>query len=304
MSLDYKCPQQVFQANPLVTMNTIAKQIRRTIPFTTMDMFDRPLDQINDEVGKEHILRCHGGWCTSVNPFTKSLLDHLGYRTQDILASIPGMSHDTHIATIVWDASHPGSCHLVDPGVRRPFLQAISLDFEKESPIYKCHYARYKFFKEDGDKVLWSIQPSNRIIQKLSKDESITDLSGQKWQVLLRYNLRKPMARYHINKYWQMLLHGNKPVPPGVDGLVFCAFKNDYVVEINATREKIVVNIFDEDSQVERMKMTSEELIRFFITYFPNYPMEMLINAVKADFSWLPVEMIDKYDIGKQSLAV
>lgn len=266
-------PEAAMKENPLQLLDNVIDKINRVIPFTNINYFkSTPLWHYSIDMLKKHMLTLQGGTCFWINPFTKALLDALGYKTHHICGNNPGDgTNDTHISTIVEDVTYPGSRHLVDPGTRRPLCGAIPLDFEKESPTYKFNYMKSKFFRS-GDQVTWCAQSP----MTLGGNHVMYDSEGQKWHQQVNYWLNEKRLWHPFVETWKIFFQvGNVHLSPPFNGLVFFAYLGDKIVSVLGYREKIVTYFLEEDSY-ERVNMTKPQLLKLFQTHFPQYTEGML----------------------------
>ena len=60
------------------------------------------------------------------------------------------MRPSNHIFVHARNVERPGDAFIVDCGTGFPTFRAISLDFEKESPVYKDSFLEYKFIRHEG----------------------------------------------------------------------------------------------------------------------------------------------------------
>lgn len=255
--------------NSLALLNNIIDQINKVIPFTNIHFFSSSLPVWNctPDIQKHHMLSRQGGTCIWVNPFTKAILDRLGYKTYHICGFNPGDgTNDTHISIIVEDVTHPGSRHLVDPGTRRPLCAAIPLDFDKESPVYKFHYMRSKFFR-DGDFLTWCAQtPMNT-----GSKQVMYDSEGQKWHKQVNFWLTEKRHWHPFVDTWKMFFQVcNVHKAPPFNGLIFFAYLDDKIVSVLALGGKFITYFLEEDSY-EKVEMTKSQLLELLQTNFPQY---------------------------------
>ncbi|KAJ8028728.1 hypothetical protein HOLleu_31045 [Holothuria leucospilota] len=278
-------PDTLFKTDPIQNLTKIAERMKKVSPFTTMQFFDGSPFQINDEYCKGHMLHGHGGGCIFINPFTKALLEQLGYKTNDVPARVVASTDAFHISTLVCDLCYPGSLHLIEPGTVRPIFHPISLHFEQESTVYEVFGLRNKFFKRSDGNLVWCMEPFPKMLERLGDDEVIQDSAGKKWQIFLIYSLQeKKMGRYHFNKYWHKLIRGQGYIPPRTHGFVHNAYKDGDLINFFANKEKKFVQIMHEDSTEEVRELKKEELLTFFEDKFPGFPTRMLARAVRENF--------------------
>ncbi|KAJ8024545.1 hypothetical protein HOLleu_34479 [Holothuria leucospilota] len=273
-------PEAFFRNNKQHFLNHLVERLNQVIPFTNMHFFtSTPFCNLTSEDYKQHIFSDLGGICIWINPFTKALLEQLGYKAYHVCGNNPGDTrNDTHISTIACDVSYPGSRHLVDPGTRRPLCAAIPLDFEKESPAYKFHFMKSKFFWREGDILVWCAQSSQRV----PESQVMYDSNGEKWQIQVTYWLKEKTTWHRYRGLWQKF--GN--VSPQTfrhpfNGLVFFAYLKDQIVSILGFKDNIAVIFYKEDSY-RKVHMTRTELMNFFQKHYPQYPARMLQEVFQS----------------------
>ncbi|KAJ8033024.1 hypothetical protein HOLleu_23145 [Holothuria leucospilota] len=270
-----------FQNNKLGFLNQIVERMNQVIPYTNMHFFTSvPVWNLTGEDCKTHILSGQGGTCIWINPFTKALLEKIGYDAHLVCGNNPGDTrNDTHISTIVSNISYPGSGHLADPGTRRPLCAAIPLDFEKESPVYKFHYMRSKFFWRESAILIWCAQSPQRV----PESQVIYDANGEKWQIQVTYWLNEKTSWYSYVRFWQTF---GKESPltfrHPFHGLVFVAYLNntDTIASILGYKNKVVVMYHGKDSY-KKVSISRTELMNLFQDQFPQYPTKLLQEVFK-----------------------
>ncbi|XP_072036925.1 uncharacterized protein [Amphiura filiformis] len=138
-------------------LDEIINIYRQKIPYQSITVIsrrdkDQHLSTMDDI--KAQILSTQGGLCYDHNIFTKHLLEALGFDVY-LNACETGLNGVcSHVSVLVKNLVKTGDKYYVDVGTRDPFFQAISLDFDKESPVYKCGFQVYKFVKE-GEEFSW-----------------------------------------------------------------------------------------------------------------------------------------------------
>ncbi|KAJ8024542.1 hypothetical protein HOLleu_34476 [Holothuria leucospilota] len=218
-----------------------------------------------------------GGTCFWINPFTKALLEQLGHTTYLISGkAIPVMDIKqipTHISTIICDVSYPGSRHLVDPGIGWPLIEAVPLDIERESPEYKVHKLRTKFFKrEDGNLVL-GIPSSTQV----PGSQVISDSNGESWQLKIAYWLNDRISGSTSVGLWQDFAKHGSSFPKPFDRLLFFTFLNEKKISIVSSDGKTHATFYNlKDHTTERITMTKKELTNFFVEHYPQYSVKKL----------------------------
>lgn len=259
-------------------LNDVIKGIKKSLPFTNINLLAGKFPDLTPEDFKYHVLSGQGGTCIWINPFTKVILEQLGHITYHI----PGMNHpiidrpidkDTHISTIVCDISYPGSRHLVDPGMRYPLYTAVPLDFERESPVYTFHKFKIKFFKTKDDILLLCIP--------LAPDPDtpvICDSNGESWQLMLEYRLSKQVAWSTFIGKWQEYVKCGSILSKPFDSLLFSTFLTEQLhVNIMCLDGQTHATFYNlKDDTTERVTMKKTELMDFFLEHYPQYSVKKL----------------------------
>ncbi len=147
--LGIESPIERKQTDPHGFLNELILRYHETIPFQSLSLIAvNPLSRRRptfDET-KQAVTTTRGGLCYSLNTFMKFLLEALGYEVYFVCSSI--VESDNHIVTIVCNLIAHGDRYLVDVGSGYPTFEAIPLDFESESPVYKHSFIVYKFVRE------------------------------------------------------------------------------------------------------------------------------------------------------------
>ena len=101
---------------------------------------------------KADVISGAGGLCYNLNVTTFYLLKALGF---DVV-----LVHGTCTSTVIFPNNHilihvrnvekTGDTFLLETAVGFPTFRAISLDFERESPIYRDSFLEYKYMKHEG----------------------------------------------------------------------------------------------------------------------------------------------------------
>lgn len=259
--------------------------IKGIIPFSTAHLFAQPLRLLSDDLGKYHLLSGNGGTCNTINPFTKALLGHIGYKVIDVVGSTcEDEDINDHISNIVCDVSFPGSKHLLEVGSRHSLLQTIPLNFEKESPIYVFNNMAHKFVKENKS-VKWYIRSDQRDTSMQQERNNVNKGNG-KWKFAIQYGLEKPNGRYLFNKYSQSVVNGQRIVSPGIRIFVFNINIQEKHINVFASKERIEVITTMKHGRNDKVDMNSEELGEFFKQHFPSFSQRLLQKIVRSNYQY------------------
>ena len=159
--LALKEPLQKKEEHSLNFLNELVFAIHVNLPFQNVSVLamDRHLRRLPtlSEI-KNDGLKGRGGLCVTNNVFTCELLSSLGYHTSLLsgCVKIP----DDHAIILVSDVTQLGSRHLVDVGFGYPIYEAISLDFETESPLLCFAGLTSKYLRNGDDFERWHLNGS------------------------------------------------------------------------------------------------------------------------------------------------
>jgi arylamine N-acetyltransferase len=132
-------------------LNEIIKAIYCSVPFQNItllvqDVADQHVPTM-EEI-KADLTGKKGGLCYAKGMFGNHLLQALGYDTYMCAGSIKFFDSSNHVICIVRNLTSPGSLHMVDAWCGWPAFEAIPLDFQDESPIYKFSFLDVKFIRK------------------------------------------------------------------------------------------------------------------------------------------------------------
>ena len=130
--------------------------IQGKVPFHTLTIRklaliapeERPIPSL-DDIDRE-CTSGNGGNCTFLSLFTRSLLNALGYFAHVCPTTVTSTMTNPHLIVLVKDLEKRGDVHLVDCGLGLPSFRAISLNFDRESPVYRDSFLEYKFIRHHG----------------------------------------------------------------------------------------------------------------------------------------------------------
>ncbi len=141
-----------YNENPdkLEQLSQITRQFTETIPFQNITLMSSPTKDIQplDQV-VNCLLKGYGGICYDLNVFMYLLLKALDYDAHLMLGSVCSPNTNDHALVLVRNVQNPGDKWLVDVGFGQPTFKPISMDFDKESPVFTECYATYKYVKHD-----------------------------------------------------------------------------------------------------------------------------------------------------------
>ena len=131
--------------DPVSLLNEMIKTFHATIPFQDISLISVPAKERSMpsvEQIKEDVFAGRGGLCYTLNTFMKLFLEALGYAVHHIASTV--RTPCDHIVTLV---EIKENLFLVDVGCGYPTFEAIPVNFEEESAVYKHSFSEYKFVK-------------------------------------------------------------------------------------------------------------------------------------------------------------
>ena len=142
--------QRSMKEDSLYVLNELIRAFHFKVPFQNIGLLAKSFGTQDiptlEEIKKDGLTGV-GGLCYTNNVFFCNLLQTLGYHTHLVSGTCNPKHPNNHIATVVNDVAELGDKYLVDVGCGYPTLQAVPLDFENESPIYRSIFLQYKFVK-------------------------------------------------------------------------------------------------------------------------------------------------------------
>ena len=163
---------------PLQLLHQLILAFHETIPFQSVTLMAKPLhvrDKPTLEEIKTAVTSKQGGLCYTINTFMKHLLDMLGFIVYHAISSIK--NKNDHIVTF---AVIEGVRYLVDVANGYPTFEAIPIDFEKESKIYRHLFLVYKFVKEQGSRNILRMHKKEDFRPTTS---SVTTGTSDSWRI-------------------------------------------------------------------------------------------------------------------------
>ncbi|XP_072016241.1 arylamine N-acetyltransferase 1-like [Amphiura filiformis] len=264
--------------NKAALLDEIVNHYQQKIPFQTITVISRSDEDQHistlDDI-KTQILSTQGGLCYDHSVFMKHLLEALGFQVSLIACDIQMDGLHSHMSVLVQNLIKPGDKYHVDIGSGDPLFKAIPLDFERESPVYKCGFQVYKFTKEGEEWCWW---------QKVSKSYSTLPLRQQDmvidgWKKYMTFTLEPRVVEYFKNHMIKHFVTQNPPMS-GATMLKLMravAYPNHRLLAILATsllRE-------NDEGEIEKTKITSkEELAGLYTKYFPKIPADKVLIAI------------------------
>lgn len=131
----------------LSLLNQLILAFYERIPFQSVTLQSTPIGSRRKptlEEVKTEVLSGRGGLCYTVNTFMKYFVEALGFTVHHVSSTIK--NENDHIVNVVEINSEQ---YLVDVGNGYPTFEAIPINFEKESKVYRHSFLEYKFTKEE-----------------------------------------------------------------------------------------------------------------------------------------------------------
>ncbi len=274
-----------FTCDKASLLNEIINLYQQKIPFQSITVISRPTEEqhlsTRDDI-KTQIFSTQGGLCYDHNIFFKNLLEALGYEVCLNACDINLEGTHDHVSILATNLIKPGDKYYVDVGSAAPFLQAISLDFEKQSPIHKCGYQVYRFQQEGEELSLWC--KINESSPGPDGDEKGFIVDG--WKKYMVFTLEPREIEYFTN---HMIKHFVTQVSP-TSGFSFLQhmradlFPDQKLLAIHGT------SLLQENDNgaIEKTKIRSrEELLHLYTKYFSQIPADMVkVAADKMNYNY------------------
>ncbi|KAJ8020997.1 hypothetical protein HOLleu_40746 [Holothuria leucospilota] len=276
-------PLKLLKKDRVEFLNVFLFQMNTYIPFNNIQFVGRVFDKdysLTFSEGKMAMFAQQGSTCLTINLFTKAILDSLGYKAFHIGANNPGdITFDSHVSIIICDLTFQGSLHLVDPGMTRPFYEAIPLDFSEESKIYQFNYLKCKLFKGDHGVVhLCTFIPEGQT----ATSPTVIESKGMSWKIQISYRPHLKRSREYFYQKMNKIL-GFPSIMPDVfrsigiitrrDGRSFHLMYQDDLFSLRYMHK--------DPSQCEVFVLTKEEFINFMEKEFPQFPRSLVEKAVQ-----------------------
>ncbi|XP_072035501.1 arylamine N-acetyltransferase, pineal gland isozyme NAT-3-like [Amphiura filiformis] len=226
-------------------LDEIINLYQQKIPYQSIIVIsrrdkDQRLSTMDDI--KAQILSTQGGLCYDHNIFMKHLLETLGFDVY-LNACESGLNGVcSHVSVLAKNLVKTGDNYYVDVGTRDPFFQAIPLNFDKESPVYKCGFQVYKFVKE-GEEFSWW-QKVNRSYSTAPLTEKDIIIDG--WRKYMIFTLEPREIEYFRDYMIKHYVTQNPPMPGLTLLQLMCAV---------------------------------EELVGLYGKYFPQFPADLVTIA-------------------------
>ena len=185
--LGIKHPEDEMKTNRLEFLNKMICAFYSAMPFQNVTLMSKPLPERHvptlDEI-KTPLLNGTGGLCPNLNISFFMLLKAIGFDVYLNLSRIfPEQygkdANNYHSIILVKSVIKENDLYLIDVGAAHPAFQAINLEFNDETPVFRDSYLLYKFIRRDRDIIR---REQDRSILFLAHDKS-SDVpkSGEFW---------------------------------------------------------------------------------------------------------------------------
>jgi arylamine N-acetyltransferase len=211
-----------------------------------------------------------GGHCGIINMFMWRLLTALGFNAYLCLTIVTKSTLlAPHLVVIVKDLVKTGDVHLVDCGLGQPSFRAISLNFNKESPVFRDSILEYKYIKEDG--MILRMHGKGDFIEHHNPPKSHDYYQG-KWR------------RYYVFCLERFPCKNVDDVHHYTDVRAFAAFFSPRAVRFPGGKAVMILNymlrIEQEDGTLKETRLRSyEEILKAYEEYFPAISKDIIDQA-------------------------
>ena len=267
--------EQQIQADREKFLNKLIVTIHERVPFQLLFIRnlalvppeDRKMPNI-DEVDRV-CMSGEGGNCVFINLFTSHLLNALGYSAYICRSVVTSNVFNGHLLVIVKDLTNQGDLHLVDCGLGLPSFRAISLNFDKESPVYRDSFLEYKFIKHEGKVV--RMHGDGDLVPRNDPPKEGLDFILGKWRRFYEF----PIETLDC-KRWEDLgplfsLQYLSVVDPRA-----ARFPGGRAVLLNRGN---ILSIEQDDKTLQTVKLQPTEIFPAFKNYFPGINEELIQQA-------------------------
>ncbi|XP_072036931.1 arylamine N-acetyltransferase, pineal gland isozyme NAT-3-like [Amphiura filiformis] len=263
----------------IALLDEIINIYRQKIPFQSITVIsrtdkDQHLSTMDDI--KAQMLSTHGGMCYDNNVFMKHLLEVLGFEVCLNACDIKMNNVHDHVSVLVKNLVKTGDNYYVDVGTTDPFFQAISLDFDKESPVYRCGFQVYKFVKE-GEEISWW-QKVNTQYSPAPQNEKGIIIDG--WKKFMTFTLEPREIEYFRDHMIKHYVTQNPPMP----GVTFLQLMRAVAYPGQKLLAILGTSLLHENDEgkIEKTKIRSkEELEGLYAKYFPQLPGDLVTIAIE-----------------------
>ncbi|CAL1536813.1 unnamed protein product [Lymnaea stagnalis] len=148
--------QQRIISDRKALLDEVATNIQIHLVFQNLRLLSEPLEARHRPSFKEikaDLKLGIGGLCYNLNVAAYFLLKTIGFDAVLAHATCTSSTlfHDNHVVVYVRNVERTGDNFIVEVGFGFPTFRAVSLDFEKESPVYIDSFIEYKYIKYEGN---------------------------------------------------------------------------------------------------------------------------------------------------------
>ncbi|ESP04522.1 hypothetical protein LOTGIDRAFT_237353 [Lottia gigantea] len=249
----------------LTFLNNIISSILETLPFQNITLM---ANEVKDrsrpdwpEV-KEAMLKKHGGLCYPMNLFLYRLLEALGYSVtiaHSTVTSAPKLYTNDHIVVFVHDVVNKGDQFLAEVGFSCPTFQAVDMNFESESKVYKHPSGTFKYSKKGEKGIMFYL-----------------DTDKQTWHEMCVFNLTGTKEVKDCEPFYDEIF-SNPDIGIFHTILRIVAYPNKRQVSITNNTLKTE----DENGELSVVKLTNDdEHVEAFKKYFPQFSEDIVRQAL------------------------
>ncbi|XP_028397759.1 uncharacterized protein LOC114521490 [Dendronephthya gigantea] len=139
-------------------VDEIVQVIHENVAFQSISMLstsDRNKRPSNKEI-KERCVLGVGGLCCELAPFTWGLFKALGFSVKMLNSRVTSTmtTPNNHALVLIFGLENQTDIHLIDCGTGFPTFRAISINFSKESPIFRDSFLEYKYIRLNNGLIL------------------------------------------------------------------------------------------------------------------------------------------------------
>ena len=263
-------------------LNKLIVTIHERVPFqllfavklSTAPQEQRKLPSLDES--NQACITGNGGNCTMINLFACQLFNLLGYDAFVCPATVTSYRRNPHVIAIVKDLVNAGDIHAVDCGLGLPSFQAISLNFNEESPVYNDSFLEYKFIKHDG-KVLRMHGDGDVVVHNNPPNEELDFIRG-KWRRFYEFNIETFRWEGWDESRPMFLSDFLRKLKPRA-----ATFSGGKAVLLN---DGNTLSVEQDDKTLKKVILKSrEEVFKAFKKYFPTID-ECLVKEAYATFTF------------------
>ena len=220
---------------------------------------------------KDDVFAGRGGLCYTLNTFMKLFLEALGYAAHHIAGTV--IETNGHIMTRV---DIEGNVFLVDVGCGYPTFEAVPVNFEEESVVYKQSFLVYKFTKSKETTCIVDVIKRKHRTSKNWK-EVITKVDPDGWWQFYYVDLTPRNLDFFIEPMTKV--YTTAGITPFHDSLRLVVFPDS-----NMFGFKDKTLLVGKDSGVVHSTLTSDQVVQTVTSHFP--VLKEAVNAAIINLGW------------------